>query len=249
MAKPQKENGYTPIANEILEQVSKIPLNGTQLRILCVVFRYTYGFNRKEHSFSVNFILNAMGCKKSQYKQISRELRKMVDKKILIEVREPGRNKSRILRFNKDYEVWTNQSRGLISPEDESVQREGTNQSTQPMDYLVHQERQYMKDNIYSVFEFWNEQKIIVHRKLTDKIKRKISGTLKDYKLKEVKTAIKHYARILKDKEYYWTYKWTLEEFLQRGLEKFLTDACFENYKNKDFKTSKQEEVVYREVD
>jgi AraC-like DNA-binding protein len=86
---------------------------------------------------------------------------------------------------------------------------------------------------IYIVFEFWNEQKIIAHRKLTDRIKRKISGALRDYALEEIKTAIQNYATILKGKEYYWTHKWTLEEFLQRGLEKFLTDACFENFKNK----------------
>ena len=86
---------------------------------------------------------------------------------------------------------------------------------------------------IYSVFEFWNEQKIIAHRKLTVRIKRKISGALRDYALEEIKTAIQNYATILKGKEYYWTHKWTLEEFIQRGLEKFLTDACFENFKNK----------------
>jgi len=41
MANPQKENGYTPVANEILDELVKLPLNGTQLRIICVVWRFT----------------------------------------------------------------------------------------------------------------------------------------------------------------------------------------------------------------
>ena len=66
---------------------------------------------------------------------------------------------------------------------------------------------------------------------MTDKTKRKISGALATYSPDELKKAIDNYHAILTSDEYYWTYKWTLEEFLQRGVEKFLTDACFENYK------------------
>lgn len=95
-------------------------------------------------------------------------------------------------------------------------------------------------NNIYNaIFEHWNSKKIIVHKKLTDKIKRKIRGALNTYSPDEIKKAIDNYSTVLTSDEYYWTYKWTLEDFLQRGLEKFLTDACFENYK-KDKGTSQQ---------
>lgn len=94
--------------------------------------------------------------------------------------------------------------------------------------------------NIYIViFDYWNSKKIIVHKKLTDKIKRKISGALDTHSLDELKKAIDNYHTVLTGDKYYWTYKWTLDDFLQRGLEKFLTDACFENYK-KDKGTSQQ---------
>ena len=87
-------------------------------------------------------------------------------------------------------------------------------------------------NNIYNaIFEHWNSKKIIVHKKLTDKIKRKIRGALNTYSPDEIKKAIDNYSTVLTSDEYYWTYKWTLEDFLQRGVEKFLTDACFENYK------------------
>lgn len=88
------------------------------------------------------------------------------------------------------------------------------------------------KKNIYIVlFDHWNSKNIIVHKKLTDKIKRKISGALDTYTIDDIKRAIDNYNTVLKGEEYFWSYKWTLEDFLQRGLEKFLTDACFENYK------------------
>jgi phage replication O-like protein O len=49
------DNGYTRIANEILEAMAKIKLSPTQYRILFVVWRYTYGFQRKEHKLSLTF--------------------------------------------------------------------------------------------------------------------------------------------------------------------------------------------------
>jgi len=86
------------------------------------------------------------------------------------------------------------------------------------------------------IFDYWNSKNIVVHRKLTDKITRKISSILQNYTEDEVKKAIDHYETILHDDAYYWSYTWTFEEFLQRGIDKFLTDACFQNYKANDDK-------------
>jgi phage replication O-like protein O len=123
MANPQKENGYSPIANEIFEALAKTPLNGTQRRILDVVFRYTYGFSRKEHELSISFLVNAMDLKMSQEKQVRRELKALIDMKVLIEKEKPQKNSSRVLAFNKNYEEWSIKTSGLISPEDKKVQR------------------------------------------------------------------------------------------------------------------------------
>lgn len=90
------------------------------------------------------------------------------------------------------------------------------------------------KETINSVFKYWNEKQIITHRKLTDKIIRKISGSLNDYSEEEIKTAIDNYTHILFSEDFYWTHKWTLAEFLQRGLEKFLEyETAVANYKHK----------------
>ena len=47
MANPQKENGYTTIANELLEAIYCSKFSPTEFKMLLFIFRYTYGFNRK----------------------------------------------------------------------------------------------------------------------------------------------------------------------------------------------------------
>lgn len=111
------------------------------------------------------------------------------------------------------------------------------------------------KDNTYSHFEkndnicnnllnYWNTKNIIQHRKVNDKLKRKINIALKNYEYNEIQQAIDNYAGILANNQlYFFSYRWGLGDFLQRGLEKFLTSAMpFENFKKKPFeKISKQD--------
>jgi phage replication O-like protein O len=102
MAKPQKEP-YTPIGNETLERIMKTNLNGTQLRIVMAIWRYTYGFQRKTSDFSINFLANALDANRSQ---INRETTRLIERNILSVVGSGTRNK-RIIEFNKNYSEWT----------------------------------------------------------------------------------------------------------------------------------------------
>lgn len=103
MANPQLEHGYTRIANQILEALAITNLNGTQRRILDVVFRQTYGYQRKNHDLSITFIANATNIHK---KQVQRELTVLIERKIITVVTEATFNKSRIIAFNKNYNEW-----------------------------------------------------------------------------------------------------------------------------------------------
>jgi phage replication O-like protein O len=103
MASPQKENGYTPIANEIMEYLVLLPLNGTQWRIVCVVWRYTYGFSRKDHELSEMFISKAIGAHK---RQVQREVIKLIKINVLTIIKKSTHTTPMILGFNKDYETW-----------------------------------------------------------------------------------------------------------------------------------------------
>ncbi|MDP4163364.1 MAG: replication protein [Bacillota bacterium] len=101
MADVQLEHGYTRIANEIFDHMARIKLSPTQYRLLFVIWRYTYGFKRKEHDLSLTFLSNATGCDK---RQIQRELKGLEDKKIIFQKVKNG--SYRKISFNKDYGQW-----------------------------------------------------------------------------------------------------------------------------------------------
>jgi len=145
MASPQKENGYTPIANEILEVLPKISLNGTQYRILFVVWRYTYGFNRKEHELSENFISKAIDCDR---RQVRRELNNLINYKIISVKKEATFKNPRLIEFNKNYNEWVIERPQRVKKytEGELVPTRGGELVPLPEGELVPQERK--KDNI-----------------------------------------------------------------------------------------------------
>jgi len=75
--------------------------------------------------------------------------------------------------------------------------------------------------NIYTIFEFWNNTKVLVHRKMSDKLRGHINASLSNYSVEEICKAITNYSVVVKGEQYYWTHKWRLDEFLLRGLDKF----------------------------
>jgi len=83
---------------------------------------------------------------------------------------------------------------------------------------------------IYSLFEFWNSLKIIQHQKV-DKFAHCLATALKDYPGTQVRKAMVNYATVIKGDKYFFSYRWTLKEFLIRGLERFLdTNKPLENF-------------------
>lgn len=104
MASPQVENGYTRIANELLEAIYSTRFNGTQFKILLCIIRYTYGFKRKSHDLSISFISKATGVSK---RYISAELSRLIDNKVIAVLQEHTDTTSRVLALNKNYKQWT----------------------------------------------------------------------------------------------------------------------------------------------
>jgi len=75
--------------------------------------------------------------------------------------------------------------------------------------------------NIYSqLFAHWINQDIYNHRK--NIYQSEIKTALNKYNFDEIKDAITNYAIILKGEKYYFNYRWTLGDFLKRGIEKFI---------------------------
>jgi phage replication O-like protein O len=117
LADVQLEKGYTKIANEILERMALTKLSPIQYRLIFVIWRYTYGFNRKEHEFSLSFFGKATNYDE---RQIRRELQKLEQRKIIFQKVSPG--KPRLISFNKNYDEWIldetegNSTPGKVTP-------------------------------------------------------------------------------------------------------------------------------------
>ena len=63
---------------------------------------------------------------------------------------------------------------------------------------------------------------ICKYKREEQKRKGKINAKIKEgYSIEEIKQAIGNYCLILLGEEYFFSYRWTLEEFLQKGFEKF----------------------------
>lgn len=139
MAGPQIEDGYTRIANEILEYVMKTSLNGTQFRLVIAAWRYTYGFRRKEHELSLGFLAGQIGASRSQ---VDRELSVLIERRIF-KVEGAGKRGARIIRFNKNFVEWEAQNK----PAPPKTKKGSVEMEKQPK--KTRQPKQYTEDNTY----------------------------------------------------------------------------------------------------
>ncbi|MBS1903249.1 MAG: replication protein [Bacteroidetes bacterium] len=103
MASPQLEDGYTRIANELLDRFQYLDISGGKWRIILAVIRCTYGFQKSDHQMSYDFLSKRTGLHPTQ---VRRDVRELIQMRILVEVRPPTANSARHLGLNKDYNQW-----------------------------------------------------------------------------------------------------------------------------------------------
>ena len=103
-ANPQKENGFTAIANEIMEAIVSSGLNGTELAIILFLLRKTYGWNKKQDEISLSQFLNQIPVSKPT---LCKGLKTLQLVKIVKLVKK-GNSKicSNLWLFNKNYDEW-----------------------------------------------------------------------------------------------------------------------------------------------
>lgn len=124
MASPQIEDGYTKIAHEILEALAKVYIPPDSRRCLDVIFRQTYGYNKKEDRISLSQFSTKTGMKVGNIPRALSKLRKM---NIIIVRSEDDyapnhKKRGKIYSFNKDYDVWQSSSLLSISKPPENTQ-------------------------------------------------------------------------------------------------------------------------------
>jgi len=169
---PQLENGYTRIADEILEKVATTKLNGTQLRILLIVWRSTYGWQKKEFELSESYLAKATGIHKQQ---IKRELKTLINMEIILVKKEATFTTGRILAFNKNYTVSTQVAKKI--PHSELDTTTGSELDTPTGSGLDTQNKELNKQikesSFRSVYDYYLSLDLIGHKTYTEDMIRR----------------------------------------------------------------------------
>ena len=100
MANPQCENGYTRIANELLEAIAKIRIPGEARQIFDTILRKTYGFGKKEDSISLSQFVLSTSLLKNHICDSLLKLKKMNL------ITEKGNEYIKMYSINKDFQSW-----------------------------------------------------------------------------------------------------------------------------------------------
>jgi phage replication O-like protein O len=96
MASPQKENGYTPIANELFEAFYRCKLLEYERVCVMHIWRKTYGWAKREDWIANSQFAIETGIPRPH---ITRTLRNLLAKKLVV-------RDSKMLTVNKNYEEW-----------------------------------------------------------------------------------------------------------------------------------------------
>lgn len=109
MANPQKENGFTPIANEIIESLVKIDLLGAEWRVLLFIIRKTYGYQKKQDRISFTQFEKGTGISRQT---INKTIKNLVAKGLIVKICLPAGNIG--YSFIKDHENWVVKTHLLV---------------------------------------------------------------------------------------------------------------------------------------
>jgi len=237
---PQIEDGYVKLANELAEAFAKINLSSYEWRVLWIILRKTYGWNKKEDWIPLTQFQELSQLRKQH---IIRALNKLISKNIITRI---GNGSGKKYGLNKIYSEWKSLPKQVILPKQVMGITQIGNNITQIGNKSLPKQgpsKDTTKDNISkdtlskdihiyarTLFEFWNSKQIITHKDF-EKFKPNLVKILKVYSLDEIKSAIENYALVLNDSKFFWTHKWSLRDFLTRGLDRFRA----ENFKEKDY--------------
>lgn len=109
MANPQKEEGYTAIANEIMDALCRIRIRGEEMQVLNVILRKTYGWKKCEDTIALSKFVEMTGMKKPN---IVRAISGLLSKMIIIVIKNDNAP-AHVYKFNKDYDKWVPLSKGI----------------------------------------------------------------------------------------------------------------------------------------
>lgn len=149
-ASPQLENGYTRVANELLEALSRVRLTAYAHCVLVALIREIYGFQVKSWPISEGRLAKITGLARAN---VHRALCELKEKNIIECLgtagdlglkRSKGKRwfdpRAKVWRLQKDYTKWEGCRQVAISREATSLSPEKQHRSLQRSDLGVHKE-------------------------------------------------------------------------------------------------------------
>ncbi|MHA6481306.1 replication protein [Paenibacillus sp. strain BS8-2] len=103
MEDAEHKGNFTQIGNDVLEHVARSKFNGTQFSIILVILRYTDGFHRNEHEFSIGYLAKAI-C--ANPVQVKREIKKLIEMNVVHVIKSGDNTTPRTLALNKELGAW-----------------------------------------------------------------------------------------------------------------------------------------------
>lgn len=103
MASPQKEHGFTPIANELLEALCRTRISGEARQVLDTVIRRTYGYGKTCDLLALSQISEATGLPKVA---AAKAVAKLAAMRLLVVTKKGNKFAPNELSVNKDWEKW-----------------------------------------------------------------------------------------------------------------------------------------------
>lgn len=112
-ASPQLEDGYTRIANELLEAIIIYPFCAVELKIILFIIRKTYGWKKKTEIISYGAIAREL---KTDIRYVKRLINKLVSDRVIFKVRVGRQNLIGLNKNYKSWKLWLYQSEGKPPP-------------------------------------------------------------------------------------------------------------------------------------
>lgn len=117
---PQLEDGYTRLANELLEAVIRHPFSKRQYKVVLAVVRRTYGFHRKEDLISLSQLSEMTGLSRAHCSETVNEL---VATGVFLKREHLN---SQVIGINKKYVEWRcSQNRNMFPKQEQKCSQNG----------------------------------------------------------------------------------------------------------------------------
>jgi phage replication O-like protein O len=136
MGKPQTEDGYTRIANELLEAIIGYDFSSRHLKVILAIIRKTYGFNKKADEIGLSQLRDITSIDRGN---VSRTVNQLSLMKVLI-VTE-GYN-ARTISLNKKYKEWVLPEQQQL-PKQQLLPKSGLGVANLAFQVLPEQQPQY----------------------------------------------------------------------------------------------------------